>query len=247
MANVPLTINGYTFETLVEGDGPPILFVHGSVADLTTFSRLSRKLRTSHRCISYSRRFHPPNRAPGEHDMYDTVRHADDLLDILESIDSRPVVMVGSSFGGYIGLISALKAPEKFRALVLCEPPMVPLLLHHPHGKPLHDDFVDGVLEPARNRFREGKNEEGLKIFVEGVRGQPGWFGRLSPPMREDLLRFGPELRSEFLTAYRAYMYDVPVDSLRSFTVPTLLVGGELSTPMFKAILDVLHSLYRSC
>ncbi len=242
MARVSITVNDYAFETLIEGEGPPVLFVHGSVADLTTFTTLSRRLRASYRCISYSRRFHPPNCPPGADDVYDTARHAEELLDIIARTNSAPVVMVGSSFGAFIGLISALRAPEAFRALVLCEPPMVPLLLHHPQGKPLHEGFVHGVMEPARSCFREGKIEDGLKIFVEGVRGQPGWFDRLSPAMKDDLLRFGPELRAEFLTAHSTYMYDVSLESLHSLLVPTLLVGGELSKPMFKAILDVLQS-----
>ncbi len=242
MPRVSLTINDYTYEASIEGEGPTLLFVHGSVADFSTFVGLSKRLSASFRCISYSRRFHPPNLPPAENEVYSTERHAEELLDIIAKTGGGPVVMVGSSFGAYIGLIAALHAPATFRAVVLCEPPMVPLLLHHPKGKRMHDDFVQGVMEPTRACFREGNDEKGLGIFVEGVRGEPGWFERLSPVLKDDLLQYAPELRAEFLTDNAVYMDDVSLESLGSLKVPTMLVGGAISKPMFGAILDVLES-----
>ncbi len=242
MPDVSLVIHDYSLAATIEGDGPPMLFVHGSVADRSTFSATIRRLQKSFRCIAYSRRFHPPNEPPGPNDVYDTVAQAEEMVEVIRKTAAPPVIMVGSSFGAYIGLIAALRSPELFRALVLCEPPMVPLLLHHPQGRALHDDFVHNVMEPSRALFRKGNDIEALKIFVEGVRGQPGWFDRLFPAMRMDLMRFAPELRAEFLTDNDRYMYEVTPDSLQALPIPTLLVGGQLSKPMFKAILDVLAS-----
>lgn len=242
MPDLVLSLDDYSFQVVIEGDGPPVVFVHGSVADLSTFSGISNRLSGAFRCISYSRRFHPPNAPPEPGEIYDTARHADDLLEIATRLSHGPVAVVGSSFGGYVALIAAMRAPERFRALVLCEPPMIPLLLHHPTGKALHDQFLHEVIEPARSLFRQGMDLEGLKTFVEGVRGQPGWFDRLFPPLRRDLLRFGPELRAEFLTGDTTYMPEISPDALRDLRVPTLLLGGALSKPMFGAILDVLES-----
>ena len=242
MREATFSIHGYSHAAVIDGDGPSILFVHGSVADYTTFKGLTRRFREAYQCVAYSRRFHPPNRPPGPGDVYDTEGQADEMLTIIGELEASPVVLVGSSFGAYIGLIAALKEPESFRGLVLCEPPMIPLLLHHKDGRPLHEEFLRTVLEPARLSFRNGQDADGLKTFVEGVRGQPGWFDRLFPAMKSDLLRFGPELKLEFLTDHEKYMRDVPPKSLRSLRIPSLLLGGEFSTPMFRAILDVLEN-----
>jgi len=243
MKELPLftvSIRNYAHNVFEAGSGTPMLFVHGSVADLRTFSASISRLHTSFRCIAYSRRFHPPNTPPAPGEEYDTAAQAEEMLEIIDAIQARPVIMVGSSFGAYIGLIAAIKAPGYFRALVLCEPPIVPLLLHHRDGKALHDDFVRNVMERAHSQFQEGHDTEALKTFVEGIRGQPGWFDHLFPAIRRDLLRFTEELRCEFLSEYGRYMVEVRLETLRAIRIPTLLLGGKLSKPMFGAILDVL-------
>lgn len=235
-----VSIRDYAYHVIEAGSGTSMLFVHGSVADLTTFNASISRLHTSFRCIAYSRRFHPPNTPPAPGDEYDTAAQAEEMLEIIDAIRARPVIMVGSSFGAYIGLLAAIKAPSHFRALVLCEPPIVPLLLRHRDGIPLHDDFVRNVMERARSQFQEGHGTEALKTFVEGIRGQPGWFDHLFPAIRRDLLRFTDELRCEFLSEYGRYMVEVKPETLQAIRIPTLLLGGKLSRPMFGAILDVL-------
>ena len=193
------------------------------------------------RTITCSRRFHPPNTPPRPGDVYDTREQAADLAALVEALEAGGAVAVGSSFGAYIALVAALARPGLFRALVLCEPPMVPLLLRHERGRPLHDAFVRDVMEPSRAAFREGRPEEGLAIFIDGIRGQPGSFRRMLPGIRTDLLRFIPELRAEFLSPHEHYMVEVSREALGTLRTPALLIGGALSTPMFGAILDVLQ------
>ncbi len=239
--NTQVLVDGVSLACRIEGEGDPLVFVHGSVADLTTFDGQVDRFSGAMRAITYSRRFHPPNPPPGPLDVYDTVQQAEDMQGVLAAVGAGQAVVAGSSFGAYIALVSALRHPGSMRALVLCEPPMVPLLLHHPAGKPLHDAFVQNVMEPSRAAFREGRDEEGLAIFVDGIRGQPGNFKKMFPGIRADLMRFIPEMKTEFLSPHAQYMYDVSLSNLTSLSIPVLLVQGALSTPMFSAILDVLE------
>lgn len=48
--------------------------------------------------------------------------HADDLLEILAASSAGPVVFVGHSVGATIGLLAAIKAPERFAAQVMVGP-----------------------------------------------------------------------------------------------------------------------------
>jgi pimeloyl-ACP methyl ester carboxylesterase len=242
IAEQRVVLREYSFAYVAEGEGPSLFLVHGSVADYTTFSGIMPRLRSTFRCTAYSRRYHPPNAPPQTGDAYDMEEQAGDMIAIIQALSPRPVILFGSSFGAYIALVAALRAPESFRTLVLCEPPMIPLLLHHPQGRSLHDAFTGDVLDPARRAFERGEDTEGLRIFVEGVRGQPGWFNRLFPSMKADLMRFAPELRAEFLSSYRNYMVDLSPDLLCGVNVPTLLLGGQQSPPMFGRILDVLEN-----
>lgn len=51
---------------------------------------------------------------------------ADDLLAGLAAHDLRDVVMVGHSFGAVAAMIAAIREPERFRALVMLDPTLLP-------------------------------------------------------------------------------------------------------------------------
>jgi pimeloyl-ACP methyl ester carboxylesterase len=236
-----LQVNGTTLAYLEHGHGSALLFVHGSVADYTTFSRQVSSFSASHRCLVVSRRFHPPNDPPIDGDVYDMKEQAEDLSEFLKHTNAIPASGIGSSFGAYILLATAIRHPELFRLLVLCEPPMVPLLRYHPHASLLADEFIDTVMKPSREAFSQNDDETGLAVFVNGVRGEKNWFGRILPSMRSDLMRFAPEMKCEFLSDLSRYMMEISPEHLRNIRIPTLLIQGETTTPMFKTILDVLE------
>jgi pimeloyl-ACP methyl ester carboxylesterase len=173
--------------------------------------------------------------------VYDSRQQGDDLVTLLEQLGAIPAVGIGSSFGAYILLGAAIRHPSTFTALVLCEPPMVPILRHHDTGSQYGPEFEQHVMFPSRDAFLKGHDEEALGIFIDGVRGQKGWFHRLLPSMRTELMKFAPEMRLEFLSDQEKYMMEITPEDLRSVRVPTLLVQGAATTPMFKSILDVLE------
>ncbi|MGQ9908158.1 MAG: alpha/beta fold hydrolase [Candidatus Flexifilum sp.] len=51
---------------------------------------------------------------------------ADDLLRLLADRGDQPVIAVGHSLGGVVSLIAALKQPQRFRALILLDPVILP-------------------------------------------------------------------------------------------------------------------------
>ena len=57
---------------------------------------------------------------PGKYDSLDG--YADDLVEIVEQLDLRDVVVVGHSVGSIIGLLAANQKPSRFGALVLVGP-----------------------------------------------------------------------------------------------------------------------------
>jgi pimeloyl-ACP methyl ester carboxylesterase len=54
--------NGLSFHYVDEGSGPPVLLVHGSIADYREWSRQIAPLSQHYRVIVYSRRYHWPRR-----------------------------------------------------------------------------------------------------------------------------------------------------------------------------------------
>jgi pimeloyl-ACP methyl ester carboxylesterase len=223
------------------GDGPPILFVHGSLGSLGDFAGQVEYFSTGHRVISYSRRFHPPNACVDPAALYTLSQHADDLAAVITASGMIHPAVVASSWGGYASLLCAIRHPGLMRALVLGEPPMLPILERTEEGKRELDTFRTTALEPSRMAFLGVNSEEGVARFFDGVAGRRGAFGTLPAPARSKLLDCAPELRLEFLTPFERYMPDLADGDLRSIGVPVLLLNGARSPRFFRIITDHLE------
>jgi pimeloyl-ACP methyl ester carboxylesterase len=221
------------------GTGDPVLFVHGSAGALDEFESQVERLSGRFRTIVYSRRFHPPNPPPHTGDRYTIGEHAADLIAILEGVKS-PAHVVGASYGAYVALFAALERPALMRSLVLCEPPVLPLLQETSAGEEEYRRFQREALMPARAAFARGEDGEGVGAFLDGILGRRGAFDALTPPVRRRLLRFAAELRLEFSTPPESYMPMPPAARVRALPTPMLLLTGERSPVMFRMIADAL-------
>jgi pimeloyl-ACP methyl ester carboxylesterase len=102
------------------GDGPPLVLVHGSAVDGSTWDGVLPGLALDYRVITYDRRGYGRS-APKP--VRDHRLHARDLTAVLERVAREPAVVVGWSSGGNIALAVAASRPELFRALVVVEAP----------------------------------------------------------------------------------------------------------------------------
>lgn len=230
-----------------EGAGEPIVFVHGSLGTLSTFTDLVGRFGRTHRAIAYSRRFHPPNPCDDPAASYDIRLHASDLSGLLRTLNVAPAHVVGSSYGAYVALVLAFTEPGLLRSIVACEPPMLPLLRVSGAGRPLLEDFLTKALNPSREAFRQNDAPGGVARFMDGILGRSGAFASLAPGLQRQFLEAAPELRLEFLTPFDRYMPDVTPEELSRVRIPVLLVGGERSPRVFHNILDELERQLPRC
>ncbi len=101
-----------------EGEGEPIVFVHGLVGDFTHFEHVAKPLVESGRrvigvdlpgCgVSHKRR-----------QRHDLGGYARDVLTMLDELDVPRATLVGHSAGGAVVAEAALRAPARVRSLVL--------------------------------------------------------------------------------------------------------------------------------
>ncbi|AMY08635.1 putative hydrolase [Luteitalea pratensis] len=230
-----IAINGTTLHYVERGSGTPIVFVHGSLGDYRTFQPQFDALSSNFRVVAYSRRFHPPNDVPAGVPSYALQVHVDDLAELVKVLGLGPCHFVGASYGAYVALAFSLQHPDLVRSLVLGEPPVFPLLQNSSVGRGLLEAFRRNAIEPAREAFRAGELETGLRRFIDGVMGE-GTFDRMPPEARKRVMIFGPEMRLEMLTDSSIAMTPLACEALAKLSRPVLLISGDRSVPMFHVV-----------
>lgn len=219
------------------GQGDPVVLVHGSLGDYRSWQPQIDALADKHRAISYSRRYHYPNQCTGNESDYSAVLHADDLAAFLTELELDSAHIVGNSYGAYTALFLAVRHPERVKSLALGEPPIFPLLEHHPEGSALRDAFLAEVWEPVGEILRQERTKAGVGYFVDGVVGD-GAFEQFPPEVQELILDNACELKAE--TSSADYWTPFTCEDARGVTAPTLLLTGKQSLRMFQLIVDEL-------
>ena len=228
------------FRLAGDSTATPVVFVHGSTGNLDNWSNQLGAFVAKHRVVVYSRRYHPPNAARDDGQVYTPGLHAEDLAALIEGLNLGPAHIVGSSYGAFVAIDLALERPDLVRSLVLGEPPILPFLLRTPEGDSLRRVFESRALDPARAAFRRGDSVEAMRRFVDGV-GGAGRFDNLVPAARDLLLRAAFELRRELQADPREYMPALACNDLGRLATPILLLKGDRSPRMFHLITDQLE------
>lgn len=234
-----VAVNGAELAYVEQGEGEPVVLVHGSVNDLRSWGAQQAALGERYRVIAVSRRYHWPNPQPGDDDRYAISEHVADLAALIDALGLAPAHLVGSSFGAMTVLALAAGRPDLARSLVLGEPPLLPWLRETQAGSALFDAFLSEAWEPAGEARERGDGEAMVRIFIDGVIG-PGTFERLPPPVRASMLDNAAEMAAELQTPLEAYFPPLTCQDLRRVHVPVLLLDGEKSPRMFHAIQDAV-------
>jgi 3-oxoadipate enol-lactonase len=110
-------MSGSTLRYETEGDGPPVVFIHGLGATSDVWHAQRAVLSKYFRVIVYDRS--GCGRSPGTTEGYSIDGWADELAGLLDHLDVATTVVVGHSLGSMIAQRFAAKYPTRTRALVL--------------------------------------------------------------------------------------------------------------------------------
>lgn len=232
-----IEVNGTNFAYIEQGQGDPVIMVHGTLGDMRSWELQMENFAKKYRIISYSRRYHFPNECTGDETDYSAKLHAEDLSAFISALGLKSAHIVGNSYGAYTALFLAKNHPEQLRALVLSEPPVLPLLDRNKEGPTLRKDFLEKTWRPAGEALQRGESEKGVKIFVDGVVTQ-GAFDTFPPEARELILDNACEFKSE--TSSPNLWTQFSCGDAAQIMTPTLLLTGERSLKMLKIIVDEL-------
>ena len=108
-------INGINLFHESFGQGEPVVFANGILMTTQSWSFQTRFLQRHFRCILYDMRGQLRSDKPDE--PYSMEQHADDLAALLDHLGVDRCHLVGTSYGGEVGLSFAERHPERLRSL----------------------------------------------------------------------------------------------------------------------------------
>jgi pimeloyl-ACP methyl ester carboxylesterase len=203
-----IAIAGVDLELFEDGEGPPILLLHGGGSGFVPEHPYAALLSARHRLIAPS---HP---GFGQSSLPDWIDSVDDIayihLELLDRLGLDQVDVIGCQFGGWVAAELATKTPGVVRGLVLSGPAGVKL------GPVDRLEFPDifalpqSVLEPL------------MYHDPQHMRMDPS---RLSDEQLGVMLRNRETLT---LMSWEPYMHNPKLrHRLHRITAPTLLLRGE--------------------
>ena len=219
-----------------QGDGPPVLFVHGAVLDHGQWDPQVDALSDEYRTIAYDVRGH--GRTGGsERDAYSIDLFADDLNAFITALDLEKPVICGLSTGGCIAQVYAARYPETLSGLVLADT-FTPEILNWREWLQ-RSVLLRATIPPVRFVGYE-RVEKAMVWLQERVQGEEvsGDYEKV-----EHLRAAGPKMETvEFAKVIRAVVRfpETKLD-LSAIAVPTLVLYGEHEPGFIKRHVPVLE------
>jgi len=206
------------------GTGKPVMFSHGWPLNADSWEAQMLFLASrGYRCIAHDRRGHGRSSQPWNGNEMDT--YADDLSELIETLDLKGAVLIGFSAGGgevarYIGRHGTQRVAKA--ALISAVPPLMLKTRANPDGLPM-EKF---------DEIRQGCNADRSQ-FYKDLAGGP-FFGanrpgaKVSRGMIDSFWLQGMQAGAKnTFDCIKAFSETDFTEDLKKFDVPTLIVHGD--------------------
>ncbi len=128
--SVPLGAAGLRYHYVDEGEGEPLVFVHGNPTWSFYWRNLVLGLRENYRCLAVDHIGCGLSDKPQQYD-YSLAQHTQNLVEFIEQQNLQGITMLVHDWGGAIGLGAAVKLRARMKRLVVFNtaafpPPYIP-------------------------------------------------------------------------------------------------------------------------
>ncbi len=220
--------NGIELNYEIEGeDGPWVVFSHSLACNLHMWDEQVELLRDRFRVLAFDTRGHGKSEAPSG--AYTLDQLVEDAHGLLSGLGIDKAHWVGLSLGGMIGMKYALKYPEMFESLVLCDT----------------SSRMPAEMAPAWADRVKTATEQGMSPLVEGTLER--WFTEPFRKSRKDVIDTVTDMIvSTPVAGYAGCCHAIPkidcTDELHSITFPVQIVVGEQDAGTPVAMSEAIHA-----
>lgn len=235
-----VVVNGMELHYLEQGQGDPLVLLHGGLADYREWGPQMARFAQHYRVIAYSQRYAYPNQNLPIVDDYTTLADAADLVAFLQTLALEGSHVIGNSSGAFIALAMAFDHPELVRTLTLTEPPILHWASGLPGGDTVLADFMETFWKPVGAAFRKGDRELALRTSIKFFIGDDV-LDQLPTEVRQ-VLEENLANWEAFTTSADCFpMLDQA--QVAQLPMPILLLTGEKTLPIHQLVNDELARL----
>lgn len=206
------------------GTGQPVVFSHGWPLSADSWeSQMVFLASNDYRCIAHDRRGHGRSSQPWNGNDMNT--YADDLSELIETLDLKGAVLIGFSAGGgevarYVGRHGTKRLAKA--ALISAVPPLMLKTAANPGGLPMEkfDAIRQGSIADRSQMYRDlasgpffGANRPGSKVSQGMI--DAFWLQGMQAGHKNTL------------DCIKAFSETDFTEDLKKFDVPTLIVHGD--------------------
>ncbi|MBJ7438869.1 MAG: alpha/beta hydrolase [Sphingopyxis sp.] len=202
---------GADTELLVRGEGRPLLFLHAGHG-FDEADPLIERLAKNHRVIAPSLPGFGATPRPEGVNTVDDIAYR--VLDLIEDMDLRDIIMVGVSFGGWVAAEVATKGSGRIAKLVLIDP--------------LGVKFGDRETRDIVDIFSHTAQEIPALFFADEAKGLEALNNLDFKDLPDEIaLRFARNREALTLYGYNPNLYNPKLKGrLHRIKAPTLVISG---------------------
>ncbi|MDX5420877.1 MAG: alpha/beta hydrolase [Hymenobacteraceae bacterium] len=215
-----ISLDGATLHYRDEGQGTPVVLLHGTAASLHTWDGWAKEMSKSHRVLRLDL---PGFGLTGRNttDTYSIDYYSDLLLHFLDSLNIERAHIAGSSLGGQIAYDFAASHPERVQKLILVSPTGVT----NANDKSISMPFLMAQTPLLKHSLKYITPRFIVEKSLKEVYGDDSRLREETITMSHDML-----LRAGNREAFIARMNTVDADNLHKLAqvqAPTLILWGE--------------------
>ncbi len=233
-----MAVNGVSLSYIEQGEGTPVVFVHGAFSDLRAWEPQREAVADRFRFIAYTQRYFGTNTWSDSGEQYSQVTHTADLTEFIRQLNAGPVYVVGRSYGGSVAMRMALQHPELVRAVFVQEPSIAVTAVVDPINKGILKKERGG-LSSARDAAKAGNIPEATRLFADWTNDQTGGFDALPSETRAMHLDNGRTIALHFAAPPPPKITCAGLGQLKP---PLGITAGELTRSYFRILAQTTHA-----
>ncbi len=224
-STIELNAQGYRHTLVDQGQGEPVLLIHGSLCDWRYWRWQIPAFAATHRVLAPSLRSYWPGAPSPNH--FNPALHAEDLQALLDMlITQEKVHIVGHSRGGHVALLLAQRMPERVASLTLADP-----------GFPTPGAYsYASLFQQVAQRLEQGDRDAAMSLFVDTVNGSGTW---------KQMTRWFREMIQDnahtMLDQQQEPDQSPVLDWLTQMDAPLTFITGENSPTRYQHCMDIIR------